>query len=119
MTPGIQSAKTYLLAHAEDLAKALITIVNDTKVPAAARLKAVEMALDRIGMPALRATITQKVSQTIDLEALQETRMGLLQRQRDLRARIGKVDPKLLRETKDKEIENARKTSQVLPYPER
>jgi hypothetical protein len=118
MTPGIQDAKAYLLTHAKDLARALVAMANDTKTPASVRLKAIEMALDRIGLPALRATITQKVSQTVDLDALQETRLGLVQRQRELRARIGRVDPKLLREAKDREIENARSTSRVLPYPE-
>lgn len=118
MTPGIQDAKAYLLTHAKDLAMALVAMANDAKTPASVRLKAIEMALDRIGLPALRATITQKMTQHVDLEALQETRLGLVQRQRELRARIGRVDPKLLKEGKERELANARKTSQVLPFPE-
>lgn len=118
MAANIQSAKAYLIAHSKQLAEALISMVANPQTPASVKLKAIEMALDRIGLPALRASITQTVGANVDLRSLQETKEELIDRQRELAERMEKLAPKLIKARPiERELNNARKATQVLPYP--
>jgi hypothetical protein len=119
MARNIQDAKAYLTAHSKNLVEALVRMVKSPQVAASVRLKAIETALDRIGLPALRASITQTVQAGADFGSLQETKAELLARQKELAERIAQLQPGICAPAEtDRELRNARETSQVLPYTE-
>ena len=117
MAHSIHAAKAYLAAHSKQLAEALVSMVNNPQTPASVKLKAIEMALDRIGLPALRASITQNVGTMVDLRSLQDTKSELIERQKELAEKMEQLSPTQIRKN-EREFENARKTADVLPYTE-
>ena len=120
MAHNIQETKAYLTAHAKQFAEALVRLVKAPQTPATIRLKAIESALDRIGLPALRASITQVVPATMDLRSLEDTKAELLERQKELTERMEdlQLEPpaKKAAERNERALDQARDASKVLPY---
>lgn len=98
----IQVLREQLKEYAPMALEELKKVIQSNKTPSKTKLDAITLILDRIGLPALRASINQTVvSQNQDLGSLIETKTKLMLENNKVDEELRTVEVMIGKDTKD------------------
>lgn len=108
------SVRTRIQELLPECVDALAEVIKNEGIGAMSRVRAFEALANRGGLPEVKATVTQSMTQNVNIRELRETRDELLQEQKHLAGEMRQLEGRL---NKNEDRNHASAPLQVLPQP--